>query len=152
MPDPIPSTPRDSRDERAQQQAALIRAIHDRDPASAGGLDLSKLQVTAESLWRKRMRSIQKAWPATSRGLGERFSDQFELYAAEYSTPDNAGLDGYQFACWLHDRQKLPDDARVELMRRQLARGRPLRVAWLRRSRCVLIGYRWFGVVRMFRM
>jgi hypothetical protein len=151
MPEPGTSTPDDSRDQLAREQAALVRAIHDRDASSApAGFDLSKLQLAGESLWRKRMRSVQKSWPATAIALGARFEEFFECYSAEHPVPDNPSLDGYEFVRWLNGERQLPNAGRIELMQRQVAHGSPVRIAWSR-GEALLIGFRWRGAVRIFR-
>lgn len=97
-------------------QAAFVRALRrgDRFPE---GVDPAKAAAASRSLWRKRMRAVQAAWPALAIGLGERFESRFETFARAVPPPrDGFGhVDGLAFAGTL-DAGELSDDARVELL------------------------------------
>ena len=77
--------------------------------------------------------------------MGEGFVTAFAQYSAEQTTCDNPDLDGHRFALWLNEHSTLTDDGRVELLRWEIARGGFLRIARLRQSRPIVVGFRWQG-------
>ncbi len=98
------------------EQAALLRALI-RGDVFPDGFAPGKAAAASRSLWRKRMRAVQAAWPALAIGLGDRFEPRFETYARAAPPPAvGHGLtDGLAFARTLA-RDELTDDARVELL------------------------------------
>jgi hypothetical protein len=146
MPDTPPLTWPDERCELARRQAALVAALRPGACASApDGFDAAALTIARTSLARKRMRAVEKTWPALTGSLGERFSDAFAQFRCENAVCDDAGLDGYRFALWLSRRGMLTDNGRVERIRWEVTRGGFVRVAWLRDSHCLIIAFRWCG-------
>jgi len=98
------------------EQAALLRALI-RGDGFPDGFAPSMAAAASRSLWRKRMRGVQSAWPALAIGLGEHFEGRFEAYAHAVSPPEHGHgfADGLAFARSLA-RDELTDDARVELL------------------------------------
>jgi hypothetical protein len=96
-------------------QAALLRALI-RGDAFPDGFAPDKAAAASRSLWRKRMRAVQAAWPALA--LGEPgFAERFEAYARSVAPPatGHGFTDGLAFARTLA-RAELTADARVELL------------------------------------
>ncbi len=109
------------------------------------GFDSSRLRATAESLRRKRARSVARAWPILSRSMGPDFEALFLRYVAEFPLPPEDSLeDGRAFARWSRRRDLLPADGRLEAMAFDLQRSHfpPLRLAFLRRPPRFLVGFR----------
>lgn len=148
MPEPTPSTQPDARRELARQQAVIVRAIQLGEPAPLG-FDTSRFHTAEESLSRKRMRSVQKDWPGTAGALGERFQSQFDAYAAKNHMPQDAGVDGYQFARWLRSNGSLSSAGRIELARWEVSHGAVIRILWLRDMRLLILVYRQRHVVQV---
>ncbi len=98
------------------EQAALLRALISGD-AFPEGFEAGKAAAASRSLWRKRMRVVQAAWPALALALGERFAARFEAYARSVPPPaaGHGFTDGLAFARTLA-RDELTADARVELL------------------------------------
>jgi hypothetical protein len=98
------------------EQAALLRALI-RGGAFPDGFAPGKAAAASRSLWRKRMRGVETAWPALALALGERFAARFEAYARAVPPPavGHGFTDGLAFARTL-ERTELSDDARVELL------------------------------------
>jgi hypothetical protein len=120
------------------EQAALLRALIFGDELP-DGFAARKAAAASRSLWRKRMRGVQSAWPALELALGEGFEARFEAYARS-AAPPAAGdgfTDGLEFARTL-SRADLTGDARVELLlARAVVSGRAGR---LRDRRGVFLG------------
>src|SRR5690349_15042484 len=73
------------------------------------GFHADHLKTAADSLARKRARSVQKTWPATAAALGKKFGEIFRSYCAQHPTPPEYPFeDGCQFAQWLERKHMLP--------------------------------------------
>ena len=98
------------------RQAELLRALI-RGDAFPEGFEPDKAAAASRSLWRKRMRAVQVAWPGLAVALGERFEARFEAYARSVAPPafGHGYADGLRFARTL-ERDELTDDVRVELL------------------------------------
>jgi hypothetical protein len=143
-----PPDPR--RADLARRQAALVRALRGDAPTPAG-FDPAHVERAADSLGRKRARSVQKAWPATARAVGDRYGEHFAAYAAENPLPTDVDTDGFHFAEWLRSRGLAPDDARLELAVWRVVHGFPFRVLFLRNARTLALVYRRAGAARVLR-
>lgn len=101
----------------AARQEELVRALSGQGPAPAG-FDPSCLAATAESLLRKRARTVARVWPALVEALAGDFDSQFADYATCQPMPTEGGplADGYAFGRHLAHRGELPDAARQERM------------------------------------
>jgi hypothetical protein len=150
----------EARDRLSAQQTALVRAL------MAGGeppahFDALRLGAATMSLARKRRRSAARAWPGLAKALRKHFEELFAAYAGAATLPRAGGslADGREFARWLADRGELPESGQLQALAFDLrfthnsnglvCRRRPaFRVAWLRRSRRLIVGVRfpWFGV------
>lgn len=127
----------------AAEQSRLVSALIHRAPPPAG-FDVGRVGLAAERLFRKRRRSLRRAWPVTDATLGERFDLLFARYAAERpSVPPGGPLgDGMAFVRWLITHREAPDRIRLEALRTRLGvrcgeagvrRRRGLRIAVARR-------------------
>jgi hypothetical protein len=98
------------------EQAELLRALI-RGDGFPQGFEPGKAAAASRSLWRKRLRAAQAAWPALAVALGEAFEARFEAYARAVPPPAvGHGLtDGLAFARTLA-RDELTDDMRIELV------------------------------------
>jgi hypothetical protein len=98
-------------------QSDLMRALHGQGAALAGA-DTKRLSATAEGLFRKRRRSVARAWPALVQALGNQFSERFAAFAAETALPREGGAlaDGREFVRFLAKRGDLPDAGRLEAL------------------------------------
>jgi hypothetical protein len=141
----------------AAQQEALVRALAGQGPAP-DGFDAEQITATAESLLKKRTRTVARVWPALARSLGDAFAVQFGEYARRTPLPrDGSPLaDGYAFAQGLARRGELTEDARWELLAVQLQycftgngpvgrRWPVVKTIWMSRPRrlVIAIGGRW---------
>jgi hypothetical protein len=137
MTDPSHQTDAD-RETLARQQAALVAALHQTAPPP-DGFTPAHVQTAAESLARKRSRSVQKSWPATAAALGETFDSHFSSYCAHHpSPPESPYEDGVQFTQWLQERRLLPPEARQELTRHRVHRDGLPRLLYSRRALTLL--------------
>jgi hypothetical protein len=141
---------REDRDILASEQAALVSALHGiGQPPS--GFDTDHLNTAADSLARKRARSVQKTWPATGEALGRNFGRIFQSYCAEHPAPDeNPFEDGYRFAMWLERKRILPQEGRLELARQRVARSGVPRILYQITHRKILFLFRTREGVRTF--
>ena len=98
------------------QQEELLRSLH-RGDAFPEGFAADKAAAASRSLWRKRLRAVQAAWPALAVALGDGFEPRFEAYARSVPPPafGHGFTDGLAFARSL-PRAELTDDARVEVL------------------------------------
>jgi len=98
------------------RQAELLRALI-RGERFPEGFEPDKAAAASRSLWRKRMRAVQAAWPGLAVALGERFEARFEAYARSVAPPavGHGYADGLRLARTL-ERDELTDDVRVELL------------------------------------
>jgi hypothetical protein len=150
MSEELPVTRVDEREQLARRQAELVRAIHGQGPAPEG-FDIGKFLIAADSLARKRSRSVQKAWPGVSGAMGDAFFPEFESYVRQFPVPkEDPGLDGLRFARWLESRGALPSAGRIELARWRVGRGIVPRVVWSDDRRGVALIVRWWRGVRVF--
>jgi hypothetical protein len=144
-------TPIDSRSRLAALQQELVSALTDKCPPPPG-FDAVRIRIAAESLSRKRMQAVAKAWPELARSLGAEFSERFTHYAAMHSLPRQGGAlaDGRRFAQQVCDSVRLGDMARLEMLAVDVhyvrsadglrpRRGPVLRCLFLRESRCLVI-------------
>jgi hypothetical protein len=100
----------------AARQAELVRALYGGPPAA--GLDARMVAVTSATLAEKRARGVARAWPALRRELGADFAVNFADYARTTPPPDGGALaDGLAFGRVVARQRRLPDDARIEMMR-----------------------------------
>ena len=99
----------------AAEQAALVRALVEHAPPPAG-FDPARLTLAAESLGRKRICAVARAWPGLAGALGPHFSERFAAFAATSSIPHSGGplADGRAFARALARDARLPDAGRIE--------------------------------------
>jgi hypothetical protein len=108
------------------EQAAFVRSLI-RGDGFPEGLDEDKAAAASRSLWRKRLRAVEAAWPALAVSLGDAFAGRFEAYARAVAPPavGDGATDGLRFARTLQ-RDELTGDARVELLlaRAGIASGR----------------------------
>jgi hypothetical protein len=148
---PIARPPDPRRAELARRQAHLVRALQGDAPLPEG-FDAEQVGRAADSLVRKRARSVQKTWPATARALGDRFDQHFTAYAAENLLPPNLDTDGLHFAQWLRSRGLLPDEAKLELAAWRVLHGFPVRLLFLRNARILMMVYRNAGAARVLRL
>jgi len=121
----------DAREQLATAQATLVRALHGR-VAAPGNFNPDHLTTAASALRSKRMRELEKAWPALASALGVQFSRHFSDYDAANKRPGGMEADARLFSQWLKGRPALPDEARVELAAEAARHGFPLRVLILR--------------------
>jgi hypothetical protein len=138
----------DARSRLAEQQAQLVRALVGQDEAPAG-FDAERLRLASQSLVNKRLREVERAWPALARCLGEHWSARFTAFAQTTPPPPEGGPlgDGLAFARTLPSCD-LDDEARTERFFVELHRTRlPLRAAWLPQAGRLLLGVRlpWLG-------
>lgn len=98
------------------EQAELLRALI-RGDGFPESVNARKAAAASRSLWRKRMRAVQAAWPALAIALADDFEPRFETFARAVPPPATGwGLtDGLAFARSL-PRAELSGDARVELL------------------------------------
>jgi hypothetical protein len=144
VPKPSNSIPPDARAALAQRQAALVRALARAD-AVPDQFDPMQIQIASAALTRKRKRGIEKTWPGLSAAIEDHFAD----YAAQ--TPLNAQgpeTDGLRFALWLGRHGQLPGAGQMELAAHRAARGFPLRLVVLPKSRRIVVLYRIRRTVR----
>jgi hypothetical protein len=139
----------DARSRLAEQQADLVRALVGGGEPPAG-FDAERLRLAARSLVNKRLREVERAWPALARCLGERWPEQFTAFARITPPPAEGGplADGLAFARTL-PQGDLDDEARAERFFAQLHRARlPLRMVWLPRTGRLVLGVRlpWLAV------
>jgi hypothetical protein len=147
----------------AAEQAALVAALVGGDGAPPG-FEAARLRLAAAALARKRARAAARAWPGLARALGERFGGLFAAYAGAAPLPREGGplADGRAFARWLAARDELPEAGRLQALLVDLRYAAGLdglvprrwpscRIAWLRRSRRLLVAVclPWLGVRRL---
>jgi hypothetical protein len=147
----------------AAQQAQLMLALTGRGQPPAA-CDPARLRATAEALATKRARAVARVWPGLAQGLGVRFRECFDEFAAAVPLPHEGGplADGRAFARVLARRGQLSDAGRLEALAVDLhyrvCRGglRPRRgpaVAWARlhESGQLVLGFRlpWLGERRL---
>lgn len=148
----------EERQRLAAQQAELMRALCGRD-AAPPDFDAERVAVAADSLIRKRVRTVQQTWPRLTAALGERFAALFAPYAHTTSMPRLGGplADGLRFADFLAEIGDLPDAALPEYLSVQVhyrtvpdglvpRRGPCLRMMPLREARRLLVMMRWPGL------
>src|SRR5688500_9397725 len=75
-----PSVSPEQRKSLAEQQAALV-AAQAGQAAPPGGFDAEHVRTAAASLFAKRRRGVEKAWPGLAASLGDRFAAVFGDYA-----------------------------------------------------------------------
>jgi hypothetical protein len=138
----------ESRSRLAEQQAQLVRTLvcQDKPPA---GFDGERLRLAAGSLLNKRLREVERAWPALARCLGAHWSARFTAFARTTPPPAAGGplADGLAFARTL-PAGDLDDEARTERFFVELHRARlAVRAAWLPQAGRLLLGVRlpWLG-------
>ena len=135
----------------AAQQEALVRALAGQAPPPAG-FDTAQIDATAESLLKKRARTVARVWPALARALGDTYAAQFGAYARATPLPADGSpvADGHAFAQVLSRRGDLSEDARWELLAMQLQYRFPatgpvrrrwpvVKMMWLRAPRRLVI-------------
>jgi hypothetical protein len=107
----------DRRRRLAEQQARLAAALM-KPGTELPNFDRDRLAAAAQSLANKRLQSAARAWPDLANSLGEQFAGLFQEYAANHLLPQDGGplADGRAFADYLARQQKLPDDARLEVL------------------------------------
>jgi hypothetical protein len=142
----VPSS--DPRSRLAEQQAQLVRALVGQDELPAG-FDAERLRLAAGSLLNKRLREVERAWPALARCLGEHWNARFTAFARTTPPPPAGGplADGLAFARTL-PAGDLGDEARTERFFVELQRAwLPVRVAWLPQAGRLVLGARlpWLG-------
>src|SRR5689334_8387952 len=71
----------------ADRQAKLVQALNHGEPAPPG-FDVRRVKLAADSLHRKRRRSVEKVWPALCNALGGHFAITFDAYASEHLPQD----------------------------------------------------------------
>jgi hypothetical protein len=126
-----------------------------RGSAPPPGFDADRLQLAAVTLAVKRRREAAHAWPDLAAALGAQFRPLFDDFAARTPLPARGGprADGRAFAQDLDRRGALPDAGRLEVLQVDLQqrrchdglvprRGPALRLAFLRRSRQLVVGLR----------
>jgi hypothetical protein len=154
-----PMVAKEMRNRLAAMQAELMRALAGQGLPPAGA-DARRLRAAADSLRRKRQRSVARAWPGLARTLGARFGELFTVYAAKSSIPMEGGplADGRSFAHFLAERGALPEVGRLEAFAVDLRyaacpgglvpRRRPaFKMALFKRPRRLVLALRlpWFG-------
>ena len=124
----------------ADRQAQLVQALNQggRMPA---GFDERRMTLAADSLRRKRRRSVEKVWPALCSALGDQFATTFDAYAWRYP-PQNPSADARQFARWLANLPGLSDRVRVRLAAARLMPLLPV-ILRLREARRWVVLIRW---------
>jgi hypothetical protein len=138
----------DARERLAEQQARLVRALLGRDEAPAG-FDAERLRLAGQSLVNKRLREVERAWPALARCLGAEWGERFSAFARTAPPPEAGGplADGLAFARTLSARD-LDDEALAERFLAELHHaGLPIRAVRLPRAGRLLLGGRlpWLG-------
>lgn len=142
----------DRRAELARQQAALVRALT-RNEALPAGFSSTQLAIAAESLARKRSRSISKSWPKLVRALGSQFDEHFLAYAADNpSRAEGNDEDASHFAHWLLSRGLLSHEARIELAIWRASNGFPLQLRLVANANELVLVYRIARTVRVARV
>jgi hypothetical protein len=153
----------DARARLAAQQAQLLLALagHGQPPPAC---DTARLRATAEALASKRAQAVARVWPGLAQGLGARFRECFDEFAAAVPLPHEGGplADGRAFARVLARRGDLSDAGRLEALAVDLhyrtckdglrpCRGPALAWARLRESRRLIVGIRlpWLGERRL---
>ena len=134
MPDP--------RAQLAAAQSHLVRSL----VASASipdGFDEAGLRATADTLARKRRRTIEKASPRLVQSLAYRFNELFALFAADHPLSDNDDAD---FALWLYRRRQLPRAGAIEFLTRRTHHGLPLRIMWMDRHPIIAMRLPFLGI------
>ena len=137
----------------AEQQSALMAALAGKGPVP-DGFDATRVGAAAAALAFKRARGVAQAWPSLRAMLGDNFRTHFADYAATSAVPQQGGplADGRRFARYLAHRMPLGDAARMQavaldathrlttagLVPRRLP---ALRLAWLPRSRALLVAF-----------
>ena len=140
----------EDRDILASEQQALVSALHGIGQLPSG-FDPDHLHTAADSLARKRARSLQKTWPDTAEALGKKFGEVFNSYCAGHpAPPENPFEDGYQFAQWLQRKRMLPPQGKVELARHRVARSGVPRILYHSAKRETLFLFRTRSGVRTF--
>lgn len=106
-----------TREQLAEAQAALVRALAQGAPVPAG-FDAERLQETARTLIAKRRRWVERSWPRLAAALGESFRPRFEAWAREnpMELESSPLADGRRFADALLAAGGFPDTAREELL------------------------------------
>jgi hypothetical protein len=148
----------EAQDRLRGQQAQLVAALMQHHPAP-GGFDEASLQVAAESLARKRLRSVRRAWPVLVEVLGDRFEERFSAYGQQTNLPAHGGplADARAFVRWLAKHEEIPptlerEATALDLRYKTVAgglvprRGPGLLLRWLRSSGSLVIGVKLPGV------
>lgn len=134
--------PNESRQLLVDQQEQLVRALTLGAPKPEG-FNPAALELTGDSLLKKRMRTVAKVWPRLADALGPQFQSCFQEYAMHQERPsDGSFADGRRFARWLSRQHGLTDAVRVEVVRIQLLDGTPLRFFRLTKTRRIRVGLR----------
>lgn len=142
----------------AAAQAELVAALVAQGPPPPG-FDAERLRVAAGALAQKRQRELAQAWPRLVQGLGASWPSSFATFAAAVPLPREGGplADGRAFAAWLEKKESLPEGGRLEALATDLRyrrcadgllprRGPAVRVAWLGRSKKLVLALRWPGL------
>lgn len=97
----------------AARQQAVVAALTGTDPTPSGFND-THVDAARRALLRKRAGELHYVWPLLSAALGPQIFPLFAEFAASRPT---RGLrtDGFDFACWLDERGRLPLAGALEL-------------------------------------
>lgn len=139
-------------DERRRQlgaaQAELMSALT-KGNAGAASFAQDQLKRAANSLLHKRMRQLERAWPALREWLGGEWEAAFTEYARACQLEDelNATDDGMRWIARLVATRALPDAVRVELLRAKLEKSR-IAVCALPQAHRLVLAIRIFDRVR----
>jgi hypothetical protein len=148
----------ESRARLARRQAELLCALAGQGMVPEG-FDAEQVQVVADALARKRLRSVVRAWPALARALGAGFAGRFQAYALGTLLPREGGplADGRAFARFLAATGDLPEAGRWEALAVDLRyarcagglrprRGPALKLALFRKPRRLVVALGWPGL------
>jgi hypothetical protein len=137
----------------------LLRTLNGQK-AALPDAETERLNATAEALFRKRRRSVARAWPPLVQALGNRFLERFAAFAVQTVLPCEGGAlaDGREFVRFLAKRGDLPDAGRLEALAVDLRyiqssgglvprRGPAFKLAMLKNPRRLILALRlpWLG-------
>lgn len=108
------------REELAERQLRLVQSLQNAAIVPEC-FDPQWLGIARLSLFQKRMRAVQKTWPALVQYLGDEFAGEFTIYVTAHPLLPAGGAiaDGLAFARDLGRRRKLPMQLRWSLFLRR---------------------------------
>ncbi|RZS43624.1 hypothetical protein EV193_102605 [Herbihabitans rhizosphaerae] len=112
-----------SREELAEQQAALLRALLAGGEVPPG-FDAERLRVEADALLAKRRRVVAMLRPDLPEALGARYRELFDTYGRAHPRHVGTGMraDANAFADWLRERGEISAPPKRSALARLLRR------------------------------